>query len=111
MFTVGFARDTARQIDRLAEHLAAAGPDETRQILNVAADGEDGVLGRMVMLLATASYRAQHHRDPRAGAYGQAAHDLHDLVLHLDAELNAPPAPAAGPLALAITSASGRRTR
>lgn len=110
-FTVDVAHNAARQIDRLAEHLAAARPDETRQILADAVDEEDGVLGRVVMLLATASYRAQHHGDPRAGVYQQAANDLHDLVLRLDDELNPAPAPLAGPPALAATSAPARRTR
>jgi hypothetical protein len=108
-FTVDFARDAARQIDRLAEHLTAAGPDETRQILNAALDGEDGV--RVVMLLATASYRAQHHGDPHAALYGQAANDLHDFVLRLDAVLNPVPAPAAAQAALTTTPAPARRTR
>lgn len=110
-FTVDFAHHAARHIDRLAEHLAAAGPDETRQILNAALDGEDGVLGRVVMLLATASYRAQHHGDPRAALYGQAANDLHDFVLRLDAELNPVPAPAAAQPALTTTPGSARLTR
>lgn len=110
-FTADAARGAARQIDRLAEHLATAGPDETRRILSDAATAEEGVLGRVVMLLATASYRAQHHGDPHAGVYGQAANDLHDLVLRLDAELNPAPAPAAGPPALTSTPVTGRRSR
>jgi hypothetical protein len=95
-FTVTLAQSAARRIDRLAEHLAVAGPDETRQILDEVLDAEDGVLGRVVTLLAVASYHAQHHNDPHAAVYTQIADDLHDLVLRLDADLNPAPAPPAG---------------
>ncbi|SEO73512.1 hypothetical protein SAMN05216267_103927 [Actinacidiphila rubida] len=69
------------------------------------------MLGRVVMLLATASYRAQHHGDPHAGLYGQAADDLYDLVLRLDAELNPALTPASEPAALTTTPVPARRTR
>lgn len=69
------------------------------------------MLGRVVMLLATASYRAQHHGDPCAGVYGQAANGLHDIVLSLDAELHPPSAPPAVQPVLASTPVPGRRTR
>jgi hypothetical protein len=108
---VDFAHDAARRIDHLAEHLATAGPDETRRILNAALDAGDGVLGRVVMLLATASYRARHHGDPHAALYGQIAGDLHDLVLDLDAALNPTPAPATAPPALSTALAPARRMR
>lgn len=63
------------------------------------------------MLLATASYRAQHHGDPHAALYGRLANDLHDLVLDLDAVLNPTPAPTAASPALAATPAPARRSR
>jgi hypothetical protein len=110
-FTVDLARAAARQMDLLAEHLTAAGPDETRQILHFALDAEDGVLGRVIVLLATAAYRAQHHNDPHAALYGQFANDLHDLVLDLDAELNPVPAPPAAQPAVSTAPVPGRRPR
>jgi hypothetical protein len=111
-FTVALAQSAARRIDRLAEHLASAGPDETRQILGDVLDAEDGVLGRVVTLLAVASYRAQHHNDPHAAAvYAQIANDLHDLVLRLDADLNPAPALPAGASSPTTTPAPVRRAR
>jgi hypothetical protein len=110
-FTVGLVHAAARQVDLLAERLAAAGPEETRQILNAVVDAEDGVLGRTVTLLATSAYRARQHNDPQAALYGQAANDLYDLLLRLDAEWNPVPAPAAAQPALTTAPAPGRRTR
>lgn len=64
------------------------------------------------MLLATASYRVQHHGDPHATAYGQAANDLHDLILRLDDELNpAATAPPALQPALSTRPAPARQAR
>ncbi|WP_225847286.1 hypothetical protein [Streptomyces sp. HPF1205] len=63
------------------------------------------------MLLATASYRAQHHGDPHAALYGRLTNDLHDLVLDLDAALNPTPAPTGASHALAPAPAPARRSR
>lgn len=110
--THDFATQVARRIDRLADHLSTAGPDETRRILNAVLDAEDGVLGRIITLLAAASYRAQHHGDPHAAVYRQIANDLHDLVLDADAAVHpTPPTPTPASPALATAPASARRSR
>jgi hypothetical protein len=102
------ARGAARDVDRLAETLITADPDAARRILSTVLDAEDGVLGRIVHLLATASYHAQGHGDPHAALYGRFADDLHDLVLDLDDALHAP---ATRPLPPVATPPTARRSR
>ncbi|WP_367435066.1 hypothetical protein [Streptomyces celluloflavus] len=101
-YPVRLARDIARLIDTLDEHLIQAPAQDAVHIFGVL-DGEDGLLGRLTALLATGSYVAVNHAQhgtlpPEMGlALGRASNELHDL--HLDLEehvdpLRKPQAPA-----------------
>ncbi|MCY0940252.1 MULTISPECIES: hypothetical protein [Streptomyces] len=84
------ARQIARQIAQLNEHLSVASPEEAARILGRVLDPEEGVLGSLTTLVATGSRFAQDRA--RAGvlppevwlALGRAANELHDIALDLD---------------------------
>ncbi|WP_187280422.1 hypothetical protein [Streptomyces sp. IB2014 016-6] len=84
------AGDIAGLLDTLNEHLIQATPQEAAQILAKVLDGEDGVLGRMTVLMITGSHFAKDlsMRDllpPEVWlALGRAANELHDIGLDID---------------------------
>ncbi|MFJ4688869.1 hypothetical protein [Streptomyces sp. NPDC088789] len=112
-----YARDIARHIDRLAEHLIQAPPPLAAQIISEVLDPEEGILGRFTTLMATGSHFAKSHAEhgllpPEVWlALGRAANELHDIGLDLDEHADTlralaqakppgtlPAAPAASPL-------------
>jgi hypothetical protein len=87
---VRLAETIARQLDHLAEHLFQAPPRQAAQILGRILDTDEGILGRLATLVATASRCAKNHAT--AGVFppevwlalGRAANDLDDLCVDLD---------------------------
>jgi hypothetical protein len=66
------ARDIAHDLGELTEHLSQAGPQQDAPIIETVLAGDEGILDRLTMLLATASH------------YTRAANHLHDISLDLD---------------------------
>ncbi|MEU5162288.1 hypothetical protein AB0G74_22155 [Streptomyces sp. NPDC020875] len=87
---VRLAGDIARRIDQLAEHLIAAPPPLSAQVIATVLDSEEGILGRFTTLVATGSHFAQEHAE--AGelapevwlALGRAANELYGIGIDLD---------------------------
>lgn len=84
------ARQTARQIALLNDHLTVALPQDAARILGQVLDPEEGILGSLTALVATGSRFAQDRAS--AGllppevwlALGRAANELNDIALALD---------------------------
>lgn len=82
------ARDIAHDLGRLTEHLSQADAQQAALILETVLDGDEGVLDRLSMLLATAS----HYTRAAEGTFtpelclalGHATNALHDISLDLD---------------------------
>ncbi|MFD9715788.1 hypothetical protein [Streptomyces sp. NPDC059076] len=89
-YPVRLAGEIARQIDQLAEHLSQAPGPEAVQIIATVLNPDDGILGRITTLLATASHYAKDRTENRGFppevwlALGRAANELHDIGLDLD---------------------------
>ncbi|MGW6454407.1 hypothetical protein ACWF94_00525 [Streptomyces sp. NPDC055078] len=94
-YHVRLAGEVARQIDQLAAHLSQAPPGEAVQIIATVLDPDEGVLGRITTLVATASHYAKDRAESGVFpsevwlALGRAANELHDVGLDLDEHTDA----------------------
>ncbi|MGY5079257.1 hypothetical protein ACWIGX_19555 [Streptomyces nigrescens] len=93
-YAVTLAEDIAHGLDQLTEHLAQAPPRQAAKILGRVLDADEGVLGRMTRLMAAGSQIAQLRAQAGALppevalALGRAAHELNDIALDLDLDLD-----------------------